>query len=109
MNLLQFLLLLFAYVRINTSSPVTSAQFYHQYYVDSNGRQWILKQDPGIGSIFNPSDWLPIEINVPDTVIGAWHGLQYAWTTASDYFSMANQDTTHHHHHHHRLHIIFSN
>lgn len=37
--------------------------------------------------LFSPDDWFPIEINVPDTVMGAWHGIQSAWNAASDYFS----------------------
>lgn len=37
--------------------------------------------------LFSPDDWFPIEINVPDTIMGAWHGFESAWNAASDYFS----------------------
>lgn len=43
-----------------------------------------------ISEIFTTDYWFPIEINVPDTFIGAWHGVQSAWEFASDYFMMGN-------------------
>lgn len=43
-----------------------------------------------ISELFTEDYWFPIEINVPDTFISAWHGLESAWTFASDYWSMGN-------------------
>lgn len=43
-----------------------------------------------ISEIFTPDYWFPIEINVPDTFISAWQGIESAWQIASDYFSMGN-------------------
>lgn len=36
-------------------------------------------------------EWLPIEINVPDTISSAMNGLGSMWTTLSDYFQNQNE------------------
>lgn len=41
--------------------------------------------------IISPDDWFPIEINVPDTIMSAWQGVELAWMAASEYFSSNNE------------------
>lgn len=41
-----------------------------------------------INDIFSPDSWFPIEINVPDTFLGAWASIESAWQFTSDYWSM---------------------
>lgn len=48
-----------------------------------------------INDIFSPDYWFPIEINVPDTFIGAWQNIGSAWQFASDYLSMSNAEMSH--------------
>lgn len=42
---------------------------------------------------FSPDNYLPIEINVPDTFMSFWQNIGSAWDAASGYFSMGNQVT----------------
>lgn len=35
------------------------------------------------------TDWLPIEVNVPDTIMGMINGLQNAWTSTMGYFGIS--------------------
>lgn len=35
--------------------------------------------------------YLPIEVNVPDTAMMFWHGAQMAWTDFNDYFNSDDQ------------------
>lgn len=44
-----------------------------------------------LSDYFSADYWLPIEINVPDTVISAWDTAGAAWIAASDYFSMGEE------------------
>lgn len=54
---------------------------------------WTVEQNRiEFSDFFSPDDWFPIEINVPDTIMSAWHGFESAWTAASDYFSMNYQE-----------------
>lgn len=57
-------------------------------HVDEIHRQ----QPPDFGSLFNPDNWFPIEINVPDTAMSAWQNFGDAWSAVNDYFSMGNQE-----------------
>lgn len=47
-----------------------------------------------LSDLFSPDYWFPIEINVPDTIMGAWQGIGSAWTAASDFFAMGNNEQT---------------
>lgn len=40
------------------------------------------------------SDWLPIEINVPDTISGAVSGANNMWTTMMEYYQNWNEGQT---------------
>lgn len=40
------------------------------------------------------SDWLPIEINVPDTISGAVSGVNNMWTTMMEYYQNWNEGQT---------------
>lgn len=78
----------------------------HQYFYYHLGNQ----QFVGVGDnridfmdIFSPDNYLPIEINVPDTFMGFWQGVNSAWETASGYFSSMNGEDTP------RFYYIFNN
>lgn len=40
------------------------------------------------------SEWLPIEINVPDTISSAMNGISNMWTTMMDYYQNWNESQT---------------
>lgn len=77
------LILLFVKFRLSTQTPYTQYIRQHSDF----------KQGPiDFSDFFSLDDWLPIEINVPDTAMEIWQGAEYAWTTVSDYLSAENQE-----------------
>lgn len=73
------------------SQKVTDSKIEYRTQIEAIQLHWIVEQhrvDPS--QIFSPDDWFPIEINVPDTVMNIWQGVESTWTAASDYFSMNN-------------------
>lgn len=72
---------------------VVNIQFEFGSQIKPLQQQWIVEpQRVDFSQLFSPDDWFPIEINVPDTAMDIWHGAQSAWTFASDYFSMENEN-----------------
>lgn len=72
---------------------VLNLQYDYENQIESFQHQWIVEQHRvDFTQFFSPDDWFPIEINVPDTVMDIWQGVGSAWTAASDYFSMNNEE-----------------
>lgn len=96
-GVLDFFLLLILKCGINTCSPLNYSERFefkilsinHPLYVIAPGNR---DEITDISDIFNPDTWFPIEINVPDTFIAAWQNIESAWSFASDYFSMSNDE-----------------
>lgn len=73
---------------------VLNLQYDYENQIETFQNQWIVEQHRvDFTQLFSPDDWFPIEINVPDTVMDIWQGVGSAWTAASDYFSMNNEET----------------
>lgn len=81
---------LFPFAKSNDDSPqVTDSKIEFWTQIEPIQLHWIEHRED-LSQIFSPDDWFPIEINVPDTVMNIWQGVESAWTAASDYFSMDN-------------------
>lgn len=101
-SVLKFYLLLVVKCEFSTCSPLNyiegfkfkiSASAYGPLNVIIPGNR---DEITDISELFNPDYWFPIEINVPDTFMSAWEGIQSAWAFASDYFSMSNGEMPSH-------------
>lgn len=42
-----------------------------------------------VGNWIMDTEWLPIEVNVPDTISGMFSGIQNAWTSTMGYFGIS--------------------
>lgn len=76
------------------SLPVLHHSHQHGLEIDTFQPHWTVEGNRiDFSQFFSLDDIFPIEINVPDTIMSAWHGIESTWTAATDYFSMNEEQT----------------
>lgn len=81
----------FFFLQCTSSQSLVLHPHQHGFYIKTIQPHWVEGNRIDFSQFFSFDDIFPIEINVPDTIMSAWQGIESTWTAAADYFSM-NED-----------------